>query len=178
MRPITKTVLAAAAAAALAAGAVVALPAIGDSGTTRADQGPDVSALAACLAKHGLPGAPTTGAELKPWLRGQDPRVVQAATEACASSAPDESAPGPDAATVIACLRSHGIDAPTAPADFKRWLGAQQQAGGSKKIDEALGACMLALAPQGKADDAGKPDCGAPTDKPPAAKPKTPDDTK
>jgi hypothetical protein len=176
MRPFTKTVLAAAAAA-LAATAVVALPAISDSGTTGADQGPDVSALAACLSKHGLPGAPTTAAGLKPWLAGQDPRVVQAATEACKSSAPEESAPGPDAATVIACVRSHGIDAPTAPADFKRWV-AEQQAGGSRAIDDALGACKIALAPQGQADDAGKSDCGAPTDKPSAAKPQTPGDTR
>jgi hypothetical protein len=108
-----------------AAATVVALPAIGDSRTTRTDQGPDVG-LAACLAKHGLPGAPTTAPELKPWLAGQDPRVVGPTIDACKSSVPEDSAPGPDPATIIACVRSHGTDAPTAPADFKRWLGEQQ----------------------------------------------------
>jgi hypothetical protein len=173
MRPFRKTVLAAAAAAALAAAAVVALPAIGDSGTSSTDQGPDVSGLAACLAKHGLPGAPTTAAELKPWLAGQDPRVVGPAIEACKSSVPRDSASGPDPATIIACVRSHGIDAPTAPADFKRWLGEQQQAGRSKGLDDALIACKIALAPQDKADNPGKPDRSAPNDKRPAAQPAT-----
>jgi hypothetical protein len=179
MRPFTKTVLAAAAAAALAAATVVALPAIGDSGTTGTDQRPDAIGLAACLAKHGLPGAPTTAAELKPWLAGQDPRVIGPAIDACKSSTPEESAPGPDPATIIACVRSHGIDAPTAPPDFKRWLlGEQKQTGRSKALDDALIACKIALAPQDKADNAGKPDCGTPTDKRPATKPATPGDTK
>jgi hypothetical protein len=171
MRPFTKTVLAAAAAAALAAVAVVALPAIGDSGTRGTNQSPDVSSLAACLAKHGLPGAPTTAPELKPWLASQDQRVVPAAIDACKSSMPEDSAPGPNAATVMACVRSHGIDAPTTPADFKRWVSAQQQAGGSKALDDALVACKIAPAPQNRA---AKSDCGAPTDKPAAAKPETP----
>jgi hypothetical protein len=177
MRPFTKTVLAAAAAAALAAATVVALPAIGDSGTTGTDQRPDAIGLAACLAKHGLPGAPTTAAELKPWLAGQDPRVIGPAIDACKSSTPEESAPGPDPATIIACVRSHGIDAPTAPADFKRWLG-EQQAGRSKALDDALIACKITPAPQDKTDNAGRADCGAPTDKRTAAKPATPGDTK
>jgi hypothetical protein len=177
MRPFTKTVLAAAAAA-LAAAAVVALPAIGDSGTSGSDQGPNVSGLAACLAKHGLPGAPTTAPELKPWLAGQDQDVVRAAIDACKPSMPQDSAPGPDAATMIACVRSHGIDAPTAPADFKRWLAEQQQAGRSKALDDALVACKIAPAPQDNAASAGKSDCGAPTDKPPATKPETPRNTK
>jgi hypothetical protein len=77
------------------------------------------------------------------------------------------------AARMSACMRSHGFDAPTAPADFKRWIGEQQQAGSAKTLDDALGACKMALAPQGKADDAGKSDRGAPTDKPPAPKPET-----
>jgi hypothetical protein len=167
----------AAAAAALAAAAVVALPAIGDSGTTSTDQGPDVSGLAACLAKHGLPGAPTTAPDLKPWLAVQDPDAVGAAINACKDKVPEDSAPGPDAATMIACVRSHGIDAPTTPADFKRWVAEQQQAGRSKALDDALVACKIAPAPQDKADNAGKPACGAPTDTRPAAKPATPGDT-
>jgi cytochrome c553 len=112
--------LLAAAATAVTATALVALPAIGDSGTKGTDKNPDLSGLAACLATHGLPGAPTTGRELKQWLAGKDSDAVGAAMDACKDKVPEDSAPGPDAATVIACVRSHGIDAPTAPADFKR----------------------------------------------------------
>lgn len=151
MSRLTMTLVAVAAAAALAATAVVALPAIGDSGTTGADQSPDVSPLVACLARHGLPGAPPGSAELKPWLKdkeAQDPGAVHAALEACQSSVPDAGTPGPDAATLIACVRSHGFDAPTSPVDFKRWLGQKHEAGDSG-VDDTVAACNDAQAPQG-----------------------------
>ena len=147
MNRFTMTLLAAAAAAVVAS-AVVALPAIGDSGTTGA-QPTDQSALAACLAAHGLAGAPTTGTQLKPWLADKeraDPDRVKTAIHACA---PQGSAPGPDNQQMVSCMRSHGIHAPTAPAGFKRWLGEQQQAGASKTLD-ALAACKRALAPAAK----------------------------
>jgi hypothetical protein len=152
------TLLAAAAAAALAATAVVALPAIGASGTTGADQSPGVSDLAGCLANHGLPGAPTSSAELKPWIKdkeAKDPGPVRAALEACQSSAPDAGAPGPDAATLIACVRSHGYDAPTSPVDFKRWLGQKHEAGDSA-VDDAVATCNDAQEPQGSGDSKAK----------------------
>jgi hypothetical protein len=174
MRPFKMTMLAAATAAALAAIAVVALPAIGRSGKSGTDKAPDVSDYAACLSAHGLPGAPTTAAELKQWLAGrenQDPGAVRAATDACQASAPDAGASGPDPATMIACVRSHGFDAPTDPADFKRWLG-EQQPGRSKELDDALVACKISQAPQDKGDAQGESDCSAPTDKSPGATPK------
>ncbi|HEX4719088.1 MAG TPA: hypothetical protein VH300_11195 [Thermoleophilaceae bacterium] len=152
------TVVAAAAAAALAATAVVALPAIGDSGTTGTDQSPDVSGLPRCLAKEGLPGAPASSAELKPWLKdkeAQDPGAVHAALAACQSSAPDANAPGPDAATLIACVRSHGYDAPTSPVDFKRWLGQKHEVGDSA-VDDTVAACNDAQEPQGSGDTKAK----------------------
>jgi hypothetical protein len=154
MGRLTMTLLAAAAAAALAATAVVALPAIGDSGTTGADQGPDVSTLVGCLAKHGLPGAPNSAAELKPWLKdreGRDPGALRVALDACRSSAPDAGAPGPDAATLIACVRSHGFDPPTSPVDFKRWVGQKHEAGDSA-VDDAVVACNDTQHPQGFGD--------------------------
>lgn len=178
MSRLTMTLLAAAAAAVVAT-AVVALPAIGDSGTNGA-QPTDQSALAACLAAHGLAGAPTTGPELKPWLADKqraDPDRVKAATDACVHGG---SAPGPDIQHMISCVRSHGIDAPTAPEDFKRWMGERQQAGVSKALDDALIACKSALAPAAKLGGPGKPDRGAPAEKtgapagPPADKPKQP----
>jgi hypothetical protein len=176
-----KTIVIAAAAATIAAITVVALPAIGDTGTKGTEKpNPDVSALAACLATHGLTGAPTTGRELKPWLASKeraDPRGVKAAMAACDRSVPDLGAPGPDVQAMITCVRSHGIDAPTAPDDFKRWVGEhQQRAGVSNALSDALIACKMALAPDAKAPVPGKPDCGAPAEKtgPPADKPKQP----
>ena len=154
MGRLTMTLLAAAAAAALAATAVVALPAIGDSGTTGADHGPEVSTLVGCLAEHGLPGAPSSAAELKPWLRDREARdrgALRAALDACRSSAPDAGAPGPDAATLIACVRSHGFDAPTSPVDFKRWVGQKHQAGDSA-VDDAVVACNDTQHPEGFGD--------------------------
>jgi hypothetical protein len=173
------TTLIAAGAAALAALTLVALPAIGDSGTKRTEKdNPDLSAFAACLARHGLKGAPTTGRELKAWLPSKeaaDPRGVKAAIAACKPSVPDSGAPaGPDVQAMITCVRSHGIDAPTAPADFKRWFGEQQRAGVSKALEDALIACKMALAPDAKAPVPAKPDCGGPAQKtgPRAEKPK------
>jgi hypothetical protein len=164
--------LIAAATAAVAAIAVVALPAIGDSGTKSPEKADDVSAFAACLTAHGLAGAPTTGADLKAWLARKEatnPSGVKAAIDACKRSVPGSSAPGPDIEQMIACVRSHGIDAPTAPDDFKRWVGEQQNAGGSKALDDALVACKMALAPQVKPGGPGKPGaCGDDAAKPPA----------
>jgi hypothetical protein len=151
MSRLTMTLVAAAAAAALAATAVVALPAIGDSGSAGTDQSPDVSAFVGCLAKHGLQGAPAGSAELKPWLKdkeAQDPGAVQAALEACQPSVPDAGTPGPDATKLIACVRSHGFDAPTSPVDFKRWLGQKHEAGDSG-VDDTVAACNDAQEPQG-----------------------------
>ena len=175
------TTLIAAGAAAIAALTLVALPAIGDSGTKGTEKdNPDLSAFAACLATHGLKGAPTTGRELKAWLPSKeaaDPRGVKAAIAACKPSVPDSGAPaGPDVQAMMTCVRSHGIDAPTAPADFKRWFGEQQRAGVSKALEDALIACKMALAPDAKAPVPAKPGCGAPAEKtqPPADKPKRP----
>jgi cytochrome c553 len=175
------TTLITAVAAAIAAVAVVALPAIGGAGTKGTEKNnPDVSALAACLATHGLKGAPTTGRELKAWLASKeaaDPRGVKTAIAACKGSVPDSGAPaGPDAQALITCLRSHGVDAPTAPDEFKPWLAEQQRGGGSKALDDALTACNMPLTPDAKAPAPSKPDCGAPAGKtgPPVEKPKQP----
>jgi hypothetical protein len=154
MSRLTMTLLAVTAAAALAAIGVVALPAIGDTGTTGANQSPDATGLAGCLATHGLPGAPTSAAELKPWLgdkEAQDPAAVHAALDACQSSVPDASRPGPDVAALIACVRRHGFDPPTSPVDFKRWVGQKHEAGDSA-LDDVVVACNDAQTSQGSGD--------------------------
>ncbi len=171
MSRFTMTLIAAAVAA-VAAVAVVALPAIGDSGTNGGgDDG--VRAYAACLAAHGLPGAPTNGMELKPWLVSHDADTVGAATAACEDVAPGRAGrPGPDVEQMIACVRSHGVDAPSAPEDFKPWVGEHQS---SKAVRSALIACKMAVAPDAKAGPPAGKGAGAPgCDAPPAAKNDTP----
>jgi len=171
--------LVAAAASALVAIAVVALPAFGgDSGspTSPAKPAPDFSALVACLSAHGLTGAPATPEQFKPWLgakEASDPQATKAAEKACDDQAPNglDVHQGPDIQALGACLRSHGLDAPTAPDALKRWLA--DQSGGP-----AFAACKMQLDP-GKpgAGDKKLPDCGTPAqppaDKAPADKPTT-----
>jgi hypothetical protein len=162
--------LAAAATAAVAAIAVVALPAVGD------DSGSDdVSDFAACLRAHGLDGAPSDPMALKPWLarrEASDPAAVKAAINACDDELPRKpavTAPGPEIKDMIACVRRHGLDAPTDPDAFKRWVAAQ---GDSNALERALVACKMALDP-GPKPGAGKPpaDCGGATTPGDQAKP-------
>jgi hypothetical protein len=150
MSRLTMTLLAASAAAALAATAVVALPAIGDTGTSGGDKSPDVGTLVGCLANHGLPGGPTSAANLKTWLKAketQDPGALHSALDACQSDSPDAGAPGPDTASLIACVRRHGFDPPASPVEFKRWVGQRHEAGDSA-LDDAVVACNDMHAPQ------------------------------
>jgi hypothetical protein len=161
--------LVAAATAAVAAIAVVALPAIGDDNNSNSD----FDAFATCLRAHGLPGAPNDPAALKPWLAGQEsdnPLAVKRAMLACDNTLPSKPAVrerAPDANAVIACVRSHGIDAPTDPMAFKQWLGRQESAD-SSPVRAALQACNVALDPGPKP---GAEKCVAPADKPPADNP-------
>lgn len=163
--------LVAAATTAVAAIAVVALPAVGDDNNSNSD----VDAFATCLRAHGLPGAPNDPTALKPWLAGQEsdnPLAVKRAMLACDDTLPSKPAvrkPAPDANAVIACVRSHGIDAPTDPMAFKQWLGRQESAD-SSPVRAALQACNLALDPGPKP---GAEKCVAPADKPPADNPPT-----
>ena len=175
--------LAAAATSAVAAIAAVALPAVGaDSKTPRKQAKPDgdFAAFVSCLHSHGLADAPTDPAQLKPWLgarEASDPDSVKAAMAACDDKRPDQrrEVRGPDIEKIIACIRSHGLDAPTAPDAFKRWM-AEKEASDPGALDNALRACKMELGP-GK--DVEKPgSCGNDAPKPAdgAAKPadKTP----
>jgi hypothetical protein len=146
--------LTAAAASALVAGATVALPALGD------DSGPspakpvdnDVSAFAACLSDHGLPGAPTTAYELKQWLGAKevsDPAAAKQAMKACQppdSKSERRHVTAVDAQKLVACLRANGLDAPSDPAALKPWL-KQKEASEPDTIKRAMIACKTQLAP-------------------------------
>jgi hypothetical protein len=52
---------------------------------------------------------------------------------------------GPDVKDVIACVRGHGLDAPTDPDAFKRWLTGS---GDASAVDAALRDCKVSLAPR------------------------------
>jgi hypothetical protein len=165
--------LAAAAAAAVAATAAVALPAIGDPGTARPRAGTDAdfAKFVACLRANGLADAPTGPEELKPWLAAKeasDPQATEAAERACkAQLAKPGAGAGPSVEDFVACLRSHGVDAPTAPDAFKRWLARQQPS-------DVLRQCKLALDPGPKPGDPGKPGACGDDAKPPDAKAEPP----
>ena len=83
-------------------------------------------------------------------------------------------AEGPDVKDVIACVRGHGVDAPTEPDAFKRWL---KDSADSSAVDAVLRDCKMSLAPApsegpvkpgGCGNDVRPADGGA---KPDAAKP-------
>jgi hypothetical protein len=174
--------LAAAAAAAVAAIAAVALPAIGDSGPARprAANDADFAKFVTCLRANGLADAPAAPDELKPWMAAKhasDPQATEAAERACkAQLANHVGDSGPSVEDFVACLRSHGVDPPTAPDAFKRWLADQ-------KPSETLRQCKLELDPGPKPGDPGTPGaCGDDAKpsvgkaEPPVEKPKQPAD--
>jgi len=66
---------------------------------------------------------------------------------------PTGEAQGPDVEDVIACVRDHGIDAPTEPDAFKRWLKGSED---SSAVDAALRDCKVKLGP-GPSEGPGKP---------------------
>jgi hypothetical protein len=181
--------LTAAAASAVVAGAIVALPAIGDD----SNNGPsNVAALAACLRSHGLDGAPDDPAALKPWIAqraSQDPLAVKQAMNACQqyqTGGPDKpkveekrEATAAEVQKLVACLRANGLDAPSDPAALKRWFG-QKEAGDHSATDRIMLKCKMQLDPEA-GDKAGKPGgpagCGddaGPKPTEPATKPDAP----
>ena len=138
----------------MAAIAAVALPAVGaDSKTPRRQAEPagaTFSAFVSCLRSHGLADAPADPAALKPWLgarEASDRDTVKAAMAACDDKLPPKpagGAEGPDVKDVIACVRGHGVDAPTEPDAFKRWL---KDSADSSAVDAVLRDCKMSLAP-------------------------------
>ena len=166
------TMMASAGAAALTTLAVtVTVPAIGDDGG--GVPAPAPAALAACLAAHGLPGAPTDDA-LKQWL-GQrldaGDATVKQALEACAPKTVSEADRPVEEAKLRACLKDHGAAVPEATGvDLKRWIIEHHA---ETATAAALEACHLTV---GDHDGTGPGGCakddgvgGQPADKPNAS---------
>jgi hypothetical protein len=160
--------LAAAAVSALAAAAIVALPAIGDEPREPpgVNDDADIADLVSCLRAQGL-DAPSAFEEFKPWMARQaerDPDATKAAERACdehlprvpkpAASVPDE---------FIACVRAKGLDAPTSPREFDRWVRRMEQTD-PDAIERIFPECKLAIAPKAEcAPAAPEDDKPAPT---------------
>jgi cytochrome c553 len=142
--------LTAAAASAMVAAATVALPAIGDDSGSSGSDG--TSAFAACLRSHGLDGAPSTAEQLKPWLAAKeasDPRAVKAAMNACEQQLPKpKRSERLDVQKLAACLRSHGLDAPSDPDALKAWF-QRMEADDPDALKRAVPDCKMKLAPPG-----------------------------
>jgi hypothetical protein len=112
--------------------------------------------------------------------------AVAAKRAACLKEQPaDKCKPGAakevDMAKIIACVRSHGLDAPSDPKAFKEWV-ARTEASDPATIQRVIPACKMLLAPPAD-DQAPKdklPPCGVavPNDdapKPDAPKPNAPE---
>ena len=56
---------------------------------------------------------------------------------------------------LVACVRDHGLDAPTAPDAFKRWV-ADKEANDPGALDAVMRACKMSLDP-GPSKGPGKP---------------------
>jgi len=168
--------LTAAAASAMVAAAVVALPAFGgDSGSPSppTKPAPDFGALVACLGAHGLTGGPAGPGDFKPWLASKeaaDPQAAKAAERACRDEVPQLAVSrDPDIEDFGACLRSRGVDAPTAPDALKRWLADKSS---DPSYDDDFRACKMQLDPGKPGADEQKPgavekkpaNCGPPAD--------------
>jgi hypothetical protein len=151
------TMMASAGAAALTTLAVtVAVPAIGDEGGGGGSPAPGPAALAACLAAHGLPGAPTDDA-LKEWLRQRldaGDATAKQALEACAPKPVLEADRTADEAQLRACLKDHGAAVPeVVGGDLKRWIVEHHTEAATAA---ALKACHLEV---GDHDGAGPAGC-------------------
>jgi hypothetical protein len=106
--------------AATAVAAAVTIPAIADS---RSGSDPEAT-FVNCMRTNGIDiPADTRGFAIKQWIAAHDAPSVQDALKKCA---PDEKKGGGIAVdSLVACLKSHGLQPPTDPVALKQWLGSQ-----------------------------------------------------
>jgi hypothetical protein len=140
MKRLAAIVVATAAAAAVAA--AITLPAGADERAT-AD-----AKFVGCLRAQGLDTpADASGDAIKAWIvaRGDD-AAVKRAVKTCSPR-------GPAPELLVACLRDHGLDAPSAIDELKPWIARQF---GTNAGKAALRACGVDVAPMEKAVDEGR----------------------
>jgi hypothetical protein len=116
MKRLLAVVLATAAAAAVAA--AITIPAGADSASD-----PDAT-FVNCLRTNGVDiPADTRGVAIKQWILAHDAPSVEDAIQKCAPDAKKGDAI--EVNKLIACLRDHGLQPPTAPDRLKDWMGSQ-----------------------------------------------------
>src|SRR5262245_55616481 len=135
----------------VAACALLAAVGVAEAGEPGDNARPTWEKLIMCLNAHGVqPPATNDPVQLKTWFgeRYESDPAVKAAFDACAPDAAERKggAPGPSLTELIACLRSHGVQAPdtTDPRALKTWLGERY------KSDPAVEAALVACAPAGQ----------------------------
>jgi hypothetical protein len=117
MKRLLAVVLATAVAAAVAA--AITLPAGADSGSD-----PDAT-FVNCMRTNGIDiPADTRGFAIKQWIAAHESQP--SVTDALKKCAPDEKKGGGIAVdSLVACLKSHGLQPPTDPVALKQWLASQ-----------------------------------------------------
>jgi hypothetical protein len=123
-------VTAAAVASALLVVAVAALDAVGADNTSAKPPDNIVVRVAQCLRDRGVAVPAVSGDTLMRWLDTHRPpdAIARACKEAVAPPGVKRTVhrPGDDAKTLVACLRAHGLDAPSDPYELKRWILAHE----------------------------------------------------
>ena len=124
-------VTAAAVASALLVVAVAALDAVGADGVSAQPKDDLVVRVAQCLRDRGVAVPALSGETLMRWLDTHRPpeAIARACKEAVAPPGPKLTVvrkPADDVKKLTACLRAHGLDAPSAPDELKRWMLAHE----------------------------------------------------
>jgi hypothetical protein len=107
--------------AATAVAAAITIPALADSGSS-----PDPEAtFVNCMRTNGIDiPADTRGFAIKQWIAAHESQP--SVTDALKKCAPDEKKGGGIAVdSLVACLKSHGLQPPTDPVALKQWLASQ-----------------------------------------------------
>jgi hypothetical protein len=133
--------------AATAVAAAVTIPAVADSGSGSGSGSDPEATFVNCMRTNGadIP-ADTRGFAIKQWIAAHDSQP--SVTDALQKCAPDEKKGGGIAVdSLVACLKSKGLNPPAAPDQLKQWLGSQDPS--------VVKACGVEM---GKADDRGGAD--------------------
>ena len=149
MKRLLAVVLATAAAAAVAA--AITIPAGADSSSD-----PDAK-FVNCMRTNGVDmPADLRGVAIKQWILAHDAPSVEDAIKKCA---PDSKKDGGNGAievqTLIACLKDHDLQPPSAPDQLKQWMGEQQ----GDAARAALNACGVQIRKAGDDGGADIADC-------------------
>jgi hypothetical protein len=132
--------------AATAVAAAITIPAIADSGSgSGSNSGADPEAtFVNCMRTNGIDiPADANGFAIKQWIAAHESQP--SVTDALKKCAPDSRKGGGIAVdSLVACLKSHGLQPPTDPVALKQWLGTQDPS--------VIKKCGVEI---GKADDHG-----------------------